>query len=120
MIWITTTETVTNDVASFTEDLRSSLVSEIGNLGKYIYPKTNLSTIGLARVIDSRLTNNDTSFSEIQTQVVEVIIPIHLFYLILILRDINMAIIFCCCCSDRTSVVSSLFNDPSCLTSFVH
>ncbi|KAL1226250.1 Histidine kinase CKI1 [Cardamine amara subsp. amara] len=73
MIWITTTETVTNDVASFTEDLRSSLVYEIENIGKYIYPKTNLSTIVLSRVIDSHLTNNDNGFTEIQAQIAPVL-----------------------------------------------
>ncbi|XP_010507784.1 PREDICTED: histidine kinase CKI1-like [Camelina sativa] len=68
--WLTTTESLINDVASFTGDLRSSLVSEFENIGKFSYPKTNLSTIGLATVIDSSyLTNNDTGFTNIQTQI---------------------------------------------------
>ncbi|XP_019102007.1 PREDICTED: histidine kinase CKI1-like [Camelina sativa] len=68
--WLTTTESLINDVASFTEDLRSSLVSEFENIGKFSHPKTNLSTIGLAAVIDSSyLTNNDTGFTDIQTQI---------------------------------------------------
>ncbi|VVB01227.1 unnamed protein product [Arabis nemorensis] len=69
-IWRRTTKNITNNVTLSTEDLLSSLVSEIENIGKIIYPKTNLSTIGLARVIDSYLTNNDvTQFTEIQTQI---------------------------------------------------
>lgn len=68
-IWHRTTKKITNDVALFTEGLRSSLVSEIENIGKFIYSKTNSSAIGLARVIDSHLTNNSTHFIEIQTQV---------------------------------------------------
>ncbi|EFH50708.1 cytokinin-independent 1 [Arabidopsis lyrata subsp. lyrata] len=67
--WRTTTKSVAKDVASFTEDLRTSLVSEIQNIGKFTYLKTNLSTIGLARMVDSYLTNNDTGFTEIQTQI---------------------------------------------------
>ncbi|XP_020884425.1 histidine kinase CKI1 [Arabidopsis lyrata subsp. lyrata] len=67
--WRTTTDNVAKDVASFTKDLRTSIVSEIENIGKFTYPKTNLSTIGLARVIDSYLTNNDIGFAEIQTQI---------------------------------------------------
>lgn len=69
-IWNNTTANVINDVATFTEDLRSSLVSEIENIGKFTYLKTNLSTIGLATGIDSYLTTNDTGFTEIQTKVV--------------------------------------------------
>lgn len=68
-IWHRTTKKITNDVALFTEGLRSSLVSEIENIGKFIYSKTNSSAIGLARVIDSHLTNNSTHFIDIQTQV---------------------------------------------------
>jgi len=127
--WRTTTENLVKEVASFTEDLRTSLVSEIENIGKFTYAKTNLSTIGLARVIDSYITNNDTGFTEIQTQVVKTnyINSIILsYYLRISLSYITLTIILCCCCccyycsSDRTIVVCSLFNDPSSLTSFVH
>ncbi|EOA26327.1 hypothetical protein CARUB_v10025468mg [Capsella rubella] len=68
--WRTTTDSITNDVASFTQVLRSSLASEIENVGSFLYPKANLSTIHLSRLIDSYLTNdNDTGFTEIQTQI---------------------------------------------------
>ncbi|CAH2070975.1 unnamed protein product, partial [Thlaspi arvense] len=54
-IWHRSTKNITNDVGLYTEDLQSSL--------------TNSVTIGLARVIDSYLTNNITNFTEIQTQI---------------------------------------------------
>ncbi|XP_024010862.1 histidine kinase CKI1 [Eutrema salsugineum] len=72
--WCTATKDDTrNDSALLTEDLRSSLVSEIENIGKLIYPKTNSSTISLARVVDSYLTNNNTNFTEIQSQIAPVL-----------------------------------------------
>ncbi|KAF8107017.1 hypothetical protein N665_0129s0085 [Sinapis alba] len=73
VIWCIATKNIRNNVDLLTEDLRSSLVSEIENIGKFIYPKTNSSTIGLARVIDSSITNNNTHFTEIQTQIAPVL-----------------------------------------------
>ncbi|KAJ0258116.1 Histidine kinase CKI1 [Hirschfeldia incana] len=73
VIWCIATKNIRNNVDLLTEDLRSSLVSEIEIIGKFIYPKTNLSTISLARVIDSSITNNNTPFTEIQTQIAPVL-----------------------------------------------
>ncbi|CAH2057651.1 unnamed protein product, partial [Thlaspi arvense] len=73
VLWCTTTKNITNDVALLTEDLRSSLVSEIENIGILIDPKTKSSTIGLARVIDSYITDNNTQFQVIQTQIAPVL-----------------------------------------------
>lgn len=71
MIWCIATKNIRNNVDSLTEDIRSGLVSEIENIGRFIYPKTNSSTISLARVVDSFTTNNNNiHFTEIQTQVV--------------------------------------------------
>ncbi|CAH8306627.1 unnamed protein product [Eruca vesicaria subsp. sativa] len=69
-IWLRTTKNVTDDI---TEDLRSSLVSKIENIGKLTYQETSSSITGLARVIDSYLTNNDIHFKEIQTQIAPVL-----------------------------------------------
>ncbi|KAF8119112.1 hypothetical protein N665_0001s0161 [Sinapis alba] len=69
-IWHETTKNVRND----TEDLlRLSLVSEIESIGKFTYQKTSSSTTGLARIIDSYLTNNDIHFKNIQTQIAPVL-----------------------------------------------
>ncbi|KAJ4892523.1 Histidine kinase CKI1 [Raphanus sativus] len=73
VIWCIATKNIRNNVDLLTEDLRSSLVSEIEIIGKFIYPKTNSSTISLARVIDSSITNNNTPFTEIQTQIAPVL-----------------------------------------------
>ncbi|CAH8320719.1 unnamed protein product [Eruca vesicaria subsp. sativa] len=73
VIWGIAMTSITNNVDSLTKDLRSSLVSEIENIGEFIYPKTNSSTISLARVIDSYITNNNTQFTEIQTQIAPVL-----------------------------------------------
>lgn len=71
MIWCIATKNIRNNVDSLTEDIRSGLVSEIENIGRFIYPKTNSSTISLAGVVDSFITNNNNiHFTEIQTQVV--------------------------------------------------
>ncbi|KAJ4904510.1 Histidine kinase CKI1 [Raphanus sativus] len=72
-IWRRTTKDVTNEIASITEDLQSSLVSEVENIGKFTYQKTSSSTTGLARIIDSYLTNNDIHFKNIQTQIAPVL-----------------------------------------------
>ncbi|VVB03613.1 unnamed protein product [Arabis nemorensis] len=71
--WQVKTEDIADDIALFTDELRSSLAFEIKNIGKFIYPKINSSTIGLARVIDSYLTNNITLFTEIQTKIAPVL-----------------------------------------------
>ncbi|KAJ0245540.1 Signal transduction response regulator [Hirschfeldia incana] len=68
-IWRRTTKNVTNDIASTTKDLRSSLVSEVENIGRFTYQKSSSSTTGLATIIDSYLTNNDSHFKTIQTQI---------------------------------------------------
>ncbi|KAG2326044.1 hypothetical protein Bca4012_034738 [Brassica carinata] len=73
MIWCIATKNIRNNVDVLTEDLRSSLISEIQNIGQFIYPKTNSSTISLARVMDSSITNNNTHFTEIQTQIAPVL-----------------------------------------------
>ncbi|XP_024004903.1 histidine kinase CKI1 [Eutrema salsugineum] len=73
MIWHRTTKNTTMDVALFTQDLRSSLVSQIEKIGKFTYPKTDSLTIGLARVIDSYLTKNTSDFTAIQTQIAPVL-----------------------------------------------
>ncbi|CAN8248469.1 unnamed protein product [Cochlearia groenlandica] len=70
MIWRNTTANITNGVALVTQDHWSSLVFHIQNIGELTYPKINQSKIGLARVIDSYLTNNITYFTEIQTKIV--------------------------------------------------
>ncbi|KAG2325904.1 hypothetical protein Bca52824_008632 [Brassica carinata] len=72
-IWLRTTKNVANDIASTTEDLRSSLVSEVENIGKFTHQKTRSSTTGLARIIDSYLTNNDIHFKKIQNQIAPVL-----------------------------------------------
>ncbi|XP_009142537.1 histidine kinase CKI1 [Brassica rapa] len=74
VIWCIATKNIRNNVDSLTEDRRSSLVSEIENIGRFIYPKTNSSTISLAGVIDSFITNNNNiHFTEIQTQIAPVL-----------------------------------------------
>ncbi|CAF1797783.1 unnamed protein product [Brassica napus] len=74
MIWCIATKNIRNNVDSLTEDIRSGLVSEIENIGRFIYPKTNSSTISLAGVIDSFITNNNNvHFTEIQTQIAPVL-----------------------------------------------
>ncbi|CAN6837991.1 unnamed protein product [Brassica oleracea] len=77
-IWLRTTKNVTDGIVFCTEGLRSSLVSDIENIGKFTYQKTSSSTTGLANIIDSYLTNNDTHFKKIQTQVAPVLFKAYL------------------------------------------
>ncbi|KAH0928838.1 hypothetical protein HID58_014565 [Brassica napus] len=77
-IWFRTTKNVTDGIVFCTEGLRSSLVSDIENIGKFTYQKTSSSTTGLANIIDSYLTNNDTHFKKIQTQVAPVLFKAYL------------------------------------------
>ncbi|CAN8303007.1 unnamed protein product [Cochlearia groenlandica] len=73
-LWRNATDNITNDVALVNEDNWSSLVSHIHDICELTYPKINQSTIGLASVLDSYLTNNNFTYStDIQTKIAPVL-----------------------------------------------